>query len=129
MRTKTSSTTSQTRSRARTISASRSRTTLIIPLLISYAYSCPGRGAAEIARHPRNLPSLVRRQDTSRKEAREKRKARKEEELLKKKEEVKRLKALKMKELRAKLERIGAEGGKKLEESKGSSSYPFPLRA
>ena len=31
---------------------------------------------------------------------------------------MKRLKALKMKELRAKLERIGAEGGKKLEESK-----------
>ena len=57
------------------------------------------------------------------------RKARKEEELLKKKEEVKRLKALKMKELRAKLERIGAEGGKKLEESKGSSSYPLPLCA
>lgn len=65
------------------------------------------------------MPSLVRREDTSRKEAREKRKARKEEELLKKKEEVKRLKALKMKELHAKLERIGHEGGKKLDESQG----------
>ena len=39
---------------------------------------------------------------------------------------MKRLKALKMKELRAKLERIGAEGGKKLEESKGLSSYRLP---
>lgn len=39
---------------------------------------------------------------------------------MKKKEEVKRLKALKLKELRAKLERIGHEGGKKLEESKGA---------
>ncbi|TBU36557.1 KRI1-like family C-terminal-domain-containing protein, partial [Dichomitus squalens] len=84
----------------------------------SYNFRFEEPGAAEIARHPRNLPSLVRRQDTSRKEAREKRKARKEEELLKKKEEVKRLKALKMKELRAKLERIGAEGGKRLDESR-----------
>ncbi|RDX56693.1 Krr1-domain-containing protein [Lentinus brumalis] len=84
----------------------------------SYNFRFEEPGAAEIARHPRNLDSLVRRQDTTRKEAREKRKARKEEELLKKKEEVNRLKALKMKELRAKLERIGHEGGKKLEESK-----------
>lgn len=85
--------------------------------------SVPCRGAAEISRHPRNLPSLVRRQDTTRKEAREKRKARKEEELLKKKEEVNRLKALKMKDLRAKLERISREGGKRLEESQGSSAH------
>ena len=42
---------------------------------------------------------------------------------MKKKEEVKRLKALKLKELRAKLERIGHEGGKKLEESKVRSSF------
>ena len=69
------------------------------------------RSAAEIARHPRNLTSTVRRQDTTRKEARERRKARKEEELLQKREEVKRLKALKLKELRRKLERIGQEGG------------------
>ena len=69
------------------------------------------RNATEIARHPRNLTFTVRRQDTTRKEARERRKARKEEELLQKREEVKRLKALKMKELRRKLERIGKEGG------------------
>ena len=69
------------------------------------------RNATEIARHPRNLASTVRRQDTTRKEVRERRKARKEEELLQKREEVKRLKALKLKELRRKLERIGKEGG------------------
>ncbi|KAF9777857.1 KRI1-like family C-terminal-domain-containing protein [Thelephora terrestris] len=67
--------------------------------------------AAEIGRYPRNLASTVRREDTTRKEARARRKARKEEELLQKREEVKRLKALKMKELRRKLERIGREGG------------------
>lgn len=39
--------------------------------------------------------------------------------MLKKKEEVKRLKALKMKEVRSKLEMIGREGGKKLEDTKG----------
>ena len=50
---------------------------------------------------------------------------RKEEELRKKKEEVKRLKALKMKELRAKLERIGVEGGKNLEETTGMSLPPI----
>ena len=69
------------------------------------------RNAAEITRHPRNLTSTVRRQDTTRKEARERRAARKEEELLQKREEVKRLKALKLKELQRKLQRVGQEGG------------------
>ncbi|KAF9652817.1 hypothetical protein BDM02DRAFT_3246809 [Thelephora ganbajun] len=77
----------------------------------SYNFRFEEPNAAEIARHPRNLASTVRRQDTTRKEARERRRARKEEELLQKREEVKRLKALKMKELRRKLERIGKEGG------------------
>lgn len=62
----------------------------------------------------------MRREDSSRKEAREKRKSRKEEELLLKKEEVKRLKALKMKEIQTKLELIGREGGKRLEDTEGS---------
>lgn len=75
------------------------------------------RDADTIKSYPRNLPSLVRREDTTRKDARERRKARKEEELLKKKEEVKRLKGLKMKDLRSKLERIGKEGGRNLDEN------------
>ena len=65
------------------------------------------------------MPSLVRREESSRKEARERKKQRKEEELAKKREEVKRLKGLKMKDLRAKLERIGREGGKNINETKG----------
>jgi protein KRI1 len=77
------------------------------------------RDAAVITSYPRNLPSLVRREDTSRKEARERRKQRKEEELLRKKEEVKLLKKLKMKDIRAKLERIGREGGKDFENNPG----------
>ncbi|KAJ3525199.1 hypothetical protein NM688_g8439 [Phlebia brevispora] len=84
----------------------------------SYNFRFEEPGADHIPRYPRNINTLVRREDSSRKEAREKRKARKEEEMLKKKEEVKRLKALKMKEVRVKLERIGREGGKKLEETK-----------
>ena len=74
-----------------------------------------------IKSYPRNLPSLVRRENTSRKEARERRKQRKEEELLKKKEEVKLLKKLKMKEINAKLERIGREGGKDFENNRGKA--------
>lgn len=66
----------------------------------------------------------MRREDTTRKEAREKRKARKEEELAKKREEISRLKALKMRELRSKLERIGREGGKSLEEDAGMWRRP-----
>lgn len=80
--------------------------------------------AAVIKGYPRTVPSLVRREDTTRKDARERKKQRKEEELAKKKEEVKRLKGLKMKELREKLERIGREGGKKYEETKGEFLLP-----
>ncbi|KAG8705566.1 hypothetical protein FRC09_002883 [Ceratobasidium sp. 395] len=74
-----------------------------------------------ISTHPRSVPT-VRRTDTSRKEAREKKKARKEEKMLAKREEVKRLKALKLREVREKLEQVRAEGGlgkPKAGESKG----------
>ena len=73
-------------------------------------------GAASITTHPRDIASTVRRTDTTRKEARERKKQRKEDELLKRKEEVKRLKALKMKEVREKLERVGREGGRSVRE-------------
>lgn len=66
---------------------------------------------SEIKTYPRNLPSLVRREDTTRKDARERRKQRKEEELAKRKEEVRRLKGLKVKEIRARLEKAGVATG------------------
>ncbi|KAG5646850.1 hypothetical protein DXG03_002227 [Asterophora parasitica] len=82
----------------------------------SYNFRYEEPDAAVIPSYPRNLQSLVRREDTKRKDARERKKQRKEEELMKKREEVKRLKGLKMKEIRARLEKIGREGGKSLEE-------------
>lgn len=66
---------------------------------------------SQIKSYPRNLPSLVRREDTTRKDARERRKQRKEEELAKRKEEVRRLKGLKVKEIRTRLERAGVATG------------------
>ena len=79
----------------------------------SYNHRFEEPGAATIASFPRILPSVVRRQDTTRKDARERRKERKEEELRKRQEEVKRMKALKMREIRRKLDMIGREGGLK----------------
>ncbi|KAJ3726986.1 KRI1-like family C-terminal-domain-containing protein [Lentinula raphanica] len=81
----------------------------------SYNFRFEEPDAAVIQTHPRQIPSLVRREDTTRKEARERRKKRREEEIQQKREEVKRLKALKMKELRSKLDRIGKLGGKNIE--------------
>ncbi|GJE97316.1 Kri1 domain-containing protein [Phanerochaete sordida] len=83
----------------------------------SYNFRFEEPGADHIPRYPRTLNETVRREESSRKAERERRKARKEEEMLKKKEEVKRLKALKMKEIRSKLERIGKEGGKHVDET------------
>ncbi|CAE6425253.1 unnamed protein product [Rhizoctonia solani] len=81
-----------------------------------------------IATHPRDVTS-VRRTDTSRKDAREKKKERKAEKMLAKKEEVKRLKALKMREIKEKLEKIRMEGGlgkgkqKAIEDDEGLEGY------
>ncbi|KAJ3800296.1 KRI1-like family C-terminal-domain-containing protein [Lentinula aff. detonsa] len=82
----------------------------------SYNFRFEEPDAAVIQTHPRQISSLVRREDTTRKEARERRKQRREEEIQKKREEVKRLKTLKTKELRMKLDRIGKEAGKSLED-------------
>lgn len=79
----------------------------------SYNHRFEEPGAATIPSFPRNLPSVVRREDTTRKDARERRKERKEQELQKKREEIKRLKALKMREVKRKLELIGKQGGLK----------------
>ncbi|KAJ6494674.1 KRI1-like family C-terminal-domain-containing protein, partial [Mycena vitilis] len=77
----------------------------------SYNFRFEETDGTEIKSYPRNLPSLVRREDTTRKDARERRKQRKEEELAKRKEEVRRLKGLKVKEIRARLERAGVATG------------------
>ncbi|KAJ7032731.1 KRI1-like family C-terminal-domain-containing protein [Mycena alexandri] len=77
----------------------------------SYNFRFEENDGSEIKAYPRNLPSLVRREDTTRKDARERRKQRKEEELAKRKEEVRRLKGLKVKEIRARLERAGVATG------------------
>ncbi|KAF8953200.1 KRI1-like family C-terminal-domain-containing protein [Flammula alnicola] len=85
----------------------------------SYNHRFEEPGAATIPSFPRNLPSVVRRQDTTRKDARERRKQRKEEELQKKREDVKRLKALKMREVKRKLDLIGRQGGLKKNDNGG----------
>ncbi|KAF7350977.1 Kri1-C domain-containing protein [Mycena sanguinolenta] len=77
----------------------------------SYNFRFEEADGSEIKTYPRNLPSLVRREDTTRKDARARRKQRKEEELAKRKEEVRRLKGLKVKEIRARLERAGVATG------------------
>ena len=79
----------------------------------SYNHRFEEPGAATIPSFPRIIQSTVRRQDTTRKEARERRKMRKEEELAQRKEEVRVLKALKMREVRRKLELIGRQAGLK----------------
>ncbi|KIY63150.1 Krr1-domain-containing protein [Cylindrobasidium torrendii FP15055 ss-10] len=78
----------------------------------SYNYRFEEPDALEIKSYPRNLPSLVRREDTTRKDARQRKKERKAAEMQEKKEEIRRLKALKMKDIRAKLDKIAHEGGK-----------------
>src|SRR5882724_9719868 len=99
-------------SRAHTTSVSRSRMRhpLSSSLPCANARFLFHSDAAVISTHPRDIPLVVRRQDTTRKDTRERRKKRKEAALAQKKEEVKRMKALKMKEFHQKIEKIGREG-------------------
>ncbi|KAM6502876.1 KRI1-like family C-terminal domain containing protein [Amanita muscaria] len=78
----------------------------------SYNFRFEEPGAATIQTFPRTLPDTVRRQESVRKDARARRQERKLAELEQKREEVRRMKNLKMKEMRNKLERIGKEGGR-----------------
>lgn len=80
----------------------------------SYNHRFEEPGASTIPSFPRTIRSTVRRADTTRKEARERRKKRREEEVERRREEVRVLKALKMREVRRKLEVIGREAGVKV---------------
>ena len=88
----------------------------------SYNFRFEEPDAATIPTFPRNLPNTVRRQDSARKDARARKQERKEAELEQKREDVRRLKNLKMKEIRKKLEKIGKEGGrgKNVDEDQGT---------
>jgi len=90
----------------------------------SYNHRFEEPGAATIPTFPRTIQSTVRRQDTTRKEARERKKARKEEELEKKREEIRRLKALKMRDVKRKLEIIGRQAGLKKKGKGKDESVP-----
>ncbi|KAH6910281.1 KRI1-like family C-terminal-domain-containing protein [Coprinopsis sp. MPI-PUGE-AT-0042] len=86
---------------------------------LSYNHRFEEPNAAIIPSFPRQIESTVRRDESKRKEARERRKARKEEELRVRKEEVRRMKALKMKEVKRRLERIARESGMLKHNKKG----------
>ncbi|TEB38070.1 hypothetical protein FA13DRAFT_1785905 [Coprinellus micaceus] len=78
---------------------------------VSYNHRFEEPGADTIPSFPRQIESTIRREENPRKAARERKRARKEEEMAKKREEVKRMKALKVKEIKRKLEKIGMESG------------------
>ncbi|PFH51649.1 hypothetical protein AMATHDRAFT_74825 [Amanita thiersii Skay4041] len=84
----------------------------------SYNFRFEEPGGSTIQTFPRNLPDTVRREPSTRKDARARRQERKRAELEQKREEIRRLKGLKMKEVRKKLERIEREAGrgKKIDE-------------
>lgn len=92
----------------------------------SYNFRFEEPGAATVQAFPRTLPDTVRRQDSTRKDARARRRERKEAELEQRRQEVSRMKNLKMKEIKKKLEMIGAEGG--VGEDQGWCSWLFRLR-
>lgn len=90
---------------------------------------CLSSDADKIKTFPRILPSTVRREETTRKDARERKKLRKEERKQQKKEDIKRLKALKMHELRDKLAMIGKEGGLAEEDPGWDTLFTRTIRA
>ncbi|KAL2915250.1 Kinetochore protein Spc24 [Polyrhizophydium stewartii] len=71
-----------------------------------YNFRFEEEGSAQIVGHARDIEGLARRKDDRRKRKREQQKQRKAEEKLKKAEELKRLKNLKMEELRERLTKI-----------------------
>jgi protein KRI1 len=79
----------------------------------SYNFRFEEPDAARIASFPRAVESVRRTTEHAerRRAARERRQQRKEAEKAQRREEVKRLKGLKSRELEAKLERVGKEGG------------------
>ena len=94
----------------------------------SYNFRYEEPDAAHIPSFPRAVESVRRPTDNAdrRRAARERRRERKEAEKVQRREEVKRLKGLKSREVQAKLERIGKEGG--WARSQGvSSSLSRPL--
>ena len=72
-------------------------------------------GADQILTHPRNIETLVRRTDDTRKTKREARKERKEAERLAKEEETRRLKGKKRREMEAQITALKAELGEDLD--------------
>jgi len=93
----------------------------------SYNFRFEEPDAAHIPSFPRAVESVRRPAEHAerRQAARERRRERKEAEKAQRREEVKRLKGLKAREVGAKLERIGKEGG--WTRSKGMCPPPFHL--
>ena len=93
----------------------------------SYNFRFEEPDAAHIQSFPRALESVRRPTEHAerRRAARERRQERKDAEKAQRREEVKRLKGLKTRELEAKLERVGKEGG--WARSRGLSPYTIPF--
>jgi protein KRI1 len=93
----------------------------------SYNFRFEEPDAAHIPSFPRAVESVRRPTENAerRQAARERRRERKEAEKAQRREEVKRLKGLKAREVEAKLESIGNEGG--WTRSKGMCPLPFYL--
>ena len=76
-----------------------------------YNFRFEQQGSSHIVTYARDLPDVMRRKDTSRAEKRKQKKEEKKSEKKKKQEELKRLKNLKMEEIRKKLDQINQLAG------------------